>query len=109
MAQPAQLHAKLFDHKFDHPDSFMKAMADFFLNRAQGRFFTGEFRLTVFLPPLELFAHDARRSLPGKRHPGEEWRTVALGSPVCALEGSGQGRAAFGGGGRSEEHTSELQ
>src|SRR5215475_10804013 len=28
-AQPAQLGAKLFDHEFDHPDGFMKAMAHF--------------------------------------------------------------------------------
>src|SRR5690348_4518070 len=29
LAQPVQLRAKLFDHQFDHPNGFMKAMAHF--------------------------------------------------------------------------------
>src|SRR6476646_10045823 len=76
LAQPVQLRAKLLDDEFDHPDSFMKTMAHFRFNRAQRRFFSGEFALEKFLPPLELFADDARRCLPGKRYPGEERRTV---------------------------------
>src|SRR5579864_1825476 len=65
LAQPVQLRAKLFDHEFDHPDSFMKRMAYFLFNSAQGSFFAGEFTLEKFLPPLDLFADYVRRCLPG--------------------------------------------
>src|ERR1041385_3401048 len=44
LAQPAQLSTKLFDNKLDHPDSFMKGMADFFFNCAQCCLFASKLR-----------------------------------------------------------------
>src|SRR6476646_260596 len=94
-AQPTQLRAELLDDKLDHPDGFMKIMAHFLFNRAQRFQFAVEFTLQKFLTTLELFQDGPGRSLPGKRHPGKERRTITLVGPVFAFKRSSQSRAPF--------------
>ena len=49
LAQPEQLSTKLLDDEFDHPDSFMKAMAHFFFHRTQCLLFTRKLGFQEFL------------------------------------------------------------
>src|SRR5689334_19619926 len=99
LVKPLNLSAELLDHQADHPRCFMEAVAHFLLHSAQRSLFTGQFSLEKFFAPLELFAEDPRPCLPGKGHPGEEWRTVSLVCPVFTLQRSSKGFAAFCGGG----------
>ena len=98
--QPAQLSAELLDDEFDHPDGFMKSMAHFFFHRTQCFQFAVEFGFQKLLTTLELLEDGSRRGLPGKRHPCEKRRTIALVGPVLALKCGGQSCAPFCSGGK---------
>jgi hypothetical protein len=54
-AQPTQLSTKLLDDKFDHPDGFMKWMANFFFHGTQCFQVAVEFAFQKSLTTLELF------------------------------------------------------
>src|SRR5580765_2143790 len=99
LVKPLNLSTELLDHQADHPRCFMEAVAHFFLDGVQRSYFTGQLSLEKFFAPLELFTEDARPCLPGKGHPGEERRTVALVRPVFTFQSSGKGLAAFCGSG----------
>ena len=65
-AQPTQLSTKLLDDKFDHPDGFMKWMANFFFYGTQSFQFAVEFAFQKSLTTLELFEDCSGRGLPLK-------------------------------------------
>src|SRR5215469_17801207 len=52
--EPAHFGFELFDHKRDHPDGFMKIVADLDANRFERRPFASQLSLQKLLPPLNL-------------------------------------------------------
>ena len=82
LAQPGQFSAKLLNDELEHPDSFMEWMAYFLFYCTQCFLFTDKLGFQEFLSTPKLVEDRCRRGLPGKRHPGEKWRAIALIRPV---------------------------
>src|SRR5690348_12174681 len=78
----------------------MKAMSDFFFYRAQCFLFKSKLSFQEFLSSPELIEDCCQGSLPREGHPCEKGRAVALISPVFTFKGGGEGRSAFGRGGK---------
>src|SRR6266849_8573651 len=94
LLQPAKLQLKLIQDEADHPDRFMVGVAYFLLDALQDGGLALEFFFQECPAAANLPANCSWASLPGKRHPREERRPVALGSPILALESFGQRRPA---------------
>src|SRR3989454_8821260 len=96
LLQPAKLQLKLSHDKADHPDRFMVGVAYFLFDALQDGGLARQFLFQECPAAVNLLAKCSRASLPGKRHPGEERRSVALRSPLLALESFCQRRPAAG-------------
>src|SRR5260370_7735259 len=94
--QPAKFQLKLIQDEADHPDRFMIGVAYFLFDALQDSSLARQLLFQECPAAVNLLANCSWASLPGKRHPGEERRTVALGSPLLALESFGQRRPAAG-------------
>src|SRR5713101_7429026 len=94
LRQPAKLQLKLVQDEADHPDRFMVGVAYFPFDALQDGGLALEFFFQECPAAANLLANCSWASLPGKRHPREERRPVALGSPILALESFGQSRPA---------------
>ena len=68
LAQPKQLSTKLLDDEFDHPDSFMKAVAHFLFHRTQCRLFPLQFGFQELLATLDLL-QDCLPAKPARKAP----------------------------------------
>src|SRR5579864_7266929 len=89
LLQPAKLPLKLIQDEAEHPDRFMVGVAYFFFDALQDGGLPRQFPFQECPAAANLFANCSWASLPGKRHPGEERRPVALRSPILALESFG--------------------
>ena len=95
LAQPVQLSTKLLDDEFDHPDSFMKTMADFFFDSTQCFLFTGKLGLQEFLSTmscLRTVAGEACQERAIQVRNGGRSRWLA---PVFAFQRGGENSSAF--------------
>src|SRR5712691_3444347 len=89
LLQPAKLQLKLSQDEADHPDRFMVGVAYFVFDALQDGSLARQFFFQECPAAANLLAKCSRASLPGKRHPCEERRSVALGGPLLALESFG--------------------
>src|SRR2546422_7470386 len=92
----AKLQLKLIQDEADHPDRVMIGVAYFLFDALQDGGLARQFHFQEGPAAVNLLANCSWASLPGKRHPGEERRTVALRSPLLALESFGQRRPPAG-------------
>lgn len=94
---PAMLGFKFGDHEFQHPHGFMIGVTDFLENFSQRFFLAENFAREELFAALKLCGENTFARLPGKCHPREEVRLVAMGTPILALEGIGKGGSAVAG------------
>src|SRR5690348_12197270 len=98
VAEPVELGFKLGDDQRNHPDGLMMRVPDFLENVGKCLLLASKLRLEEFDAPIQLAQEDPRAGLPGKSHPGEKWRALALIGPVGAFESTGEdSETALGG------------
>ena len=86
LPQPDQFSTKLLDDKREHPHSFVECMPNFIFYGSQCFLFARKFGFQKLLSTAKLFEDRCGRGLPGKRHPCEKWRTIALISAKRIVE-----------------------
>src|SRR5258708_1660228 len=80
--QPAQLCPELFQHQFQRPYRFMKAVAHFFADLAESPLLACQFTFQKFAPSYYLPADHFSLGLPRKNDPGEKRRSLSLRVPL---------------------------
>jgi hypothetical protein len=84
--EPAELAAHLLDGQPEHPDRFVKLVADLAAHGRERGLFARQLLLEERATPLQLPLEDAGPREPRQRHPCEKRRPLALPRPVAALE-----------------------